>query len=103
MPHRAFATLLALVLLIAAGPAAAQRATVCAAREEVIARLADRFGETRRSIGLGANNSVVEVFASEATGTWTIIVTLPDGRSCLVAAGDAFEEIAEAEAQGTDA
>ena len=47
-------------------------------------------------MGLGANNQVIEVFASSETGTWTITVTTPAGVTCLVASGQAFEELAEA-------
>ena len=68
----------------------------CAPRDVVVDRLADRYGESRQSIGLGANNAVVEVFASSETGTWTITVTTPQGLTCLVASGQAFEALAEA-------
>ncbi|KNG94384.1 hypothetical protein [Pseudaestuariivita atlantica] len=84
-----------LMTAAAAAPALAQTRN-CAPRDAVVDRLADRFGETRQSIGLGANNAVVEVFASEETGTWTITVTMPNGISCLVASGQAFEAVAEA-------
>lgn len=66
----------------------------CAPREMVVQRLAESYGETRRSIGLGANNAVVEVFAS-ASGSWTITVTFPNGSTCLVASGQAYETLAE--------
>lgn len=75
--------------------AAAQANRNCAARETVVEQLATQFGESRRSIGLGANNQVVEVFASEETGTWTITVTLPSGLTCLIAAGEGFEQLDE--------
>lgn len=76
--------------------AAAQQRADCAPRERIVARLAEHFGETRRSIGLGANNAVVEVFASAESGSWTITVTAPNGQTCLVASGQAFETLAEA-------
>ena len=56
--------------------------------------LATKYGETRRSIGLAANNTVMELFASP-TGSWTITVTLPEGMTCLMASGQGFETIAE--------
>ncbi|WP_299353994.1 hypothetical protein [uncultured Shimia sp.] len=75
----------------------------CAPREVVLQRLTEGYGETRQAIGLGANNVVVEVFASE-TGSWTITVTLPNGATCLVASGQAYEELAETlPAKGDDA
>ena len=76
----------------------------CAPRDTVVARLAEGYGETRQSIGLGANNAVIEVFASAETGTWTITVTSARGVTCLVASGQAFETLAEAlPPKGSDA
>ena len=70
----------------------------------VVARLAEGYGETRQSMGLGANNAVVEVFASQETGSWTITLTMPGGPTCLVASGQAFETVVEAlPAKGNDA
>jgi hypothetical protein len=89
-------------LLAANGPAFSQSAS-CAMRQHVLDRLATAYGETRQSIGLGANNQVVEVFASHETGTWTITVTNPDGLTCLVASGQAFEDVASETAAGDPA
>ena len=80
------------VTLLGTGLATAQGNTRnCAERELIVERLASAYGESRQSIGLGANNSVVEVFASDETGTWTITVTTPEGTTCLVASGQAYE------------
>ena len=65
---------------------------VCGQRDAILDRLASHYGETRRGMGLGANNGIVEVFASDETGTWTITVTMPDGRMCLVASGESYED-----------
>ena len=83
------------LLALAAGSAQAQGQN-CAPRQTVIDRLAEGYGESRQSIGLGAQGQVVEVFASTASGTWTITVTLPNGMTCLVASGQAYETLAEA-------
>ena len=94
----------AIGLQSAALPLHAQSARNCAPRDTVVARLAEGYGETRQSIGLGANNAVVEVFASPDSGTWTITVTMPNGVTCLVASGQAYEALAEAlPAKGNDA
>ena len=78
-------------MILATGHAFAQQPRKCADRDRVVERLATGYGETRQSIGLGANNAVIEVFASLETGTWTITVTTPQGLTCLVASGQAFE------------
>ena len=85
-----FATLTGVALMLLTLPAHAGQS--CGARNEVIERLGVKYGETRRGLGLGAKNRVVEVFASEDTGSWTITVTLPDGRMCLVASGQSWED-----------
>jgi hypothetical protein len=84
------------LIALTASAATAQTARNCAPRDTVVERLASKYGENRQSMGLGANNAVVEVFASSATGSWTITVTSPTGLTCLVASGQHFEELAEA-------
>lgn len=86
----------AIVYLAATSQAFAQNAPNCGPRATVVERLSEGYGETRRSVGLGSNNAVVEVFASDETGTWTITVTRPNGLTCLVASGRSFENIFEA-------
>ncbi len=86
------ATLIGAALLLAALPARAQTRTSCGPRAEFVERLAARFGETRRGIGLGSQNGIVEIFASDDSGSWTVTVTLPDGRTCIVASGQAWED-----------
>ena len=56
----------------------------------MIRKLEEKFGETLRSIGLHQTDGVVEVYCSEETGTWTILMTRPDGMSCLIAVGPAL-------------
>ena len=74
--------------------AQAQRSN-CAPRELVLQKLGATYGESRRMIAMAANNTMVEVFGSEETGTWTITVTQPNGITCVAAAGQAFEMVDE--------
>jgi len=85
-----------LTLALTSTSAAAQQA--CAARQSVIKRLADSYGESRQSIGIGPKGRVVEVYASTETGTWTITLTMPNGVTCLIASGQSFENLSEAPA-----
>ncbi len=82
-------------LLFATEIASAQSRNQCAERTMVIERLTQKYGETRQSMGLAANNGIVEMHASAETGSWTITVTHPNGITCLVAAGTSFETIEE--------
>ncbi len=68
----------------------------CAPREDVLTRLHETYGETRRGLGLARQGAVMELFASGESGSWTITVTLPNGITCLVTSGQAYEEVADA-------
>ena len=59
----------------------------CTPRGRVVAGLDALFGEVRRGVAPAGDRSVIEWFASPDTGTWTLLKTLPDGRSCVVATG----------------
>lgn len=67
----------------------------CAARPVVLEALSARFGEARQMIGLVNGGLVLELFAGPE-GNWTAIITHPDGKSCVIAAGTAFETVDEA-------
>lgn len=88
-------TLLAGLVLLAASPAVAQ-SPQCGPREAVLEQLTEKFRENRRAIGLGGSGQVMELFASDETGSWTITVTLPNGMTCLMASGQAYEAMADA-------
>ena len=85
---------LALALAMIATPALAERQ--CAGHTMIADALAKNFSEVRRSIGLAQDNTVMELYASDKTGTWTLTVTMPSGMTCLVAAGSNFETVAPA-------
>lgn len=91
MQKNIFALSLAVGATLIAVQNANAQGSRCAPREMVVDRLAEGFGESRRSVALGANNAVVETFASTETGTWTITVTMPNGMTCVVASGQAWE------------
>lgn len=77
-------------LLVVSAPAIAFTDN-CASREVVLTRLAQSYGEARQTIALSAGNQVVETFANIESGSWSIVVTQPDGLACLVASGKGFE------------
>jgi hypothetical protein len=78
-----------LALLLAAGPAAAMQ---CGSRDAVTITLAERYGEVRQALGLAQNGVVMELYAAQS-GSWTIVITRPDGMTCLLAAGEEFQSI----------
>ncbi|MFN4193229.1 MAG: hypothetical protein ACK4FR_09820 [Tabrizicola sp.] len=94
MTKEMFALSFGLAAMLAATDIA-HGAPQCDSREAVTALLADRYGETRRSVGIAGQAAVMEVYASDETGTWSITMTLPDGMMCLMASGSDYETVTE--------
>lgn len=77
--------------MLVASSASAQQA-VCGDRNEIITRLEQGYKESNTGLGLSASGGVVELYTSEK-GTWTLMLTQPNGVSCLIAAGDHWEHV----------
>lgn len=73
-------------------PAQAQE-MICGKRQSIVKQLQAKYGETARVMGFSQGAGVVEVYANDESGSWTILVTNPSGTSCLMAAGEAFEAV----------
>ena len=86
----AHALALALLLSVQA-PASAQAA--CASHKEVTKALANGHSEEPVGIGLASTGNVVEVFSSSDGSTWSIVMTMPNGVSCLVSSGESWESL----------
>ncbi len=89
-----FAFLIA-AMAVASAPAFAQERKNCGARSALVDRLSSKYGESRQSIGMANKGRVIEVYASQVTGTWTITVTTPNGVMCLLASGQSYESLDE--------
>ena len=76
-----------LPLLFVASQALAEEPK-CGPREEIVAKLAKDYGEAQTGAGLSRDGVMVEVFASPATGTFTVLASDPSGQSCLVTYGE---------------
>jgi len=83
---------LAPAALALASPAAAQPMS-CSTRADVLTELSRQYSEAPVAIGLASNGGLVEVLTSSKGSTWTIIITMPSGTSCLVAAGESWQDV----------
>lgn len=59
----------------------------CAEREQMLEQLKNTYNETLAGGGLHDSTAVVEVWASQTTGSFTVISTDATGRSCIIATG----------------
>jgi len=92
MRLRTTAILAALVIasFLIAPTALAQ--SVCSSHKTVTDNLRKAYAETPVSMGVTVGGAVVEVYAS-SEGTWTLMITQPNGVTCLIAAGKDWETL----------
>ena len=64
----------------------------CGAHDDIRAALSDRYEEKQSAIGMIGDHSLVEIYVSPS-GTWTILMTRPNGSSCIMAAGHSWEQV----------
>jgi hypothetical protein len=72
---------------------------MCGERAAIVAQLKTKYQESRQAVGLISNNGAAELYVSEK-GTWTMLVTLASGKSCIIAAGHSWDS-SPTLAQGT--
>lgn len=72
-------------------PAMAQG--LCGPRPEVLQKLSSEYQETPVARGLANNGQAMVELLTSKRGTWTIIVTGTGGQACLVATGQAWQEV----------
>ncbi|MDA0262317.1 MAG: hypothetical protein O3A21_09020 [Proteobacteria bacterium] len=77
------------VLVFAVGPALAE--TFCAPRSDLIEYLRDAYREVPAASGTTAEGNRVEILVSR-DGSWTLIVTTPEGKRCAEVAGNGWRE-----------
>ena len=65
----------------------------CHSHADLAAMLNRKYSEAPNAVGVQANGHLVEVFASSDGTSWTIVVTRPDGVSCIVAVGEDWEAL----------
>ena len=93
-----FVSAFTLTAAAAGGDIAPKR--TCSTRTNVLDHLSHKYSERPVAVGLAENGGVIEVLTSSAGGTWTIIITMPDGTSCMVAAGEDWEQLPKIVAKG---
>jgi hypothetical protein len=92
MPTVILAAALFMAQMAGALPAAGQ-VSQCDTRAKVLGYLANKYQEIPVAIGVTSSRSIMEVLSSADGKTWTIIMTSPQGLSCLIAAGEGWRGV----------
>jgi hypothetical protein len=64
----------------------------CGPHDQVVKVLSAKYQESQRAMGLINEKAMMEVYIS-SRGTWTMVVTNEAGISCVLAAGEAWDEL----------
>jgi len=91
---RKFVTGLIAAAGIVAMTSGAQAQMLCQERDQVLEKLSAGYKEAPIAMGLASNGALIEVLTSAEEGkTWTIIVTQPNGISCVMATGESWQDV----------
>jgi hypothetical protein len=66
---------------------------ICGTRADLLKELTQRYSEAPVAIGLANSGALVEILTNDNGSTWSIMVSQPNGTSCLVAAGKEWQEL----------
>jgi hypothetical protein len=78
---------LTVALATAAFASGAQAGPACGKRDDILAQLSERYREAPVGIGVAGNGGLIELATAGTGATWTLLITLPNGPTCLLAAG----------------
>ena len=68
-------------------PTTATAMARCGDRDHVIASLSEQHAERHIASGFQSEAGLMEIWASDADSSWTILLTRPDGMTCVMAHG----------------
>ncbi len=95
-----FALLAVGALPLGSEPASAQGGpAVCRARDGLLSQLESKYGEVPVAIGVtggAGGGALIELLTAKDGITWTLILTSPQGLSCLIASGEGWRPLAPA-------
>ncbi len=85
-------TILLLPILCVLTASATAHTLICMERDRWAEMLRERHGELPAGAGLALDGTVYERFESRDGTTWSMLITHPNGRSCVIGAGTDWVE-----------
>lgn len=64
----------------------------CGPTANVLNVLGKKYKERPRAMGLVKDDAMMQIFVAES-GTWSVVMTVPSGLSCIIAAGDHYDTV----------
>jgi len=83
------AALISMAIVLVSSAAAAE--VPCGKRDKIVDWLETKYHEEPVATGISSKGALIEVLSSEDGDTWTILLTAPNGTSCVVDTGQAWQ------------
>lgn len=80
----------------AIAPPAVSAQTNCAPRDTIVERLQGKYSERLTGGGLQNDQQLLEIWSSEQTGSFTVLMSRANGISCIVASGQNWNSVVSA-------
>ena len=88
-------TFLAAGIALAALSTPTRAQAPCEQRAKIVSILLQQFEEMQVGSGITPNGQLLELFASPTRGSWTILLSMPTGKSCMIATGEDWHALGE--------
>jgi hypothetical protein len=79
--------------LLATTPERGNAQALCLSHDTLVEFLQDSHSEEQVGAGLETGGHLFEIFATGDGSTWTMVVTTPNGASCVIATGLEWQEL----------
>lgn len=83
--------IVALVALFSCPALAALATPACDWRSSTVALLEQEYSESVAGVGIMSGGRLVELLTSEKS--WTLLLTMPNGVTCMIAAGEDWQRL----------
>jgi len=83
------AVLISVAVVLVSSAASAE--VPCGQRDTIVDWLAHKYKEAPVAAGINNKGALIEVLSSKDGNTWTILLTAPNGTSCIVETGQAWQ------------
>ncbi len=70
---------------------------VCMPHDEFRVELQRNFSEAPVAIAVASNGALIELYAKRDRSSWTLMMTRPDGTSCVLVAGEEWNDLRKRE------
>lgn len=87
-------------IALSALPAHAQN--TCFTRDKAIENLQTSYGEEVKARGLSNDGKVMFELLTSENGSWTLLMTHADGKTCMVSSGESWTAITAVKVKGPD-